>query len=169
MTVIVDSSASEEVIIRPIHPTDGPALRRFHDGLSERTVYLRFFVVHPHLTDAQVDHFTIVDHASREALVVQSGEDIVRSRGAVPATIAILDGRVRIGLDGDALNQVAHRDDITKVSTRDLATLVAQGGSGATTVAATSHLAHAVGIPIFATGGLGGVHRHARESWDEPI
>jgi pseudouridine-5'-phosphate glycosidase len=85
----------------------------------------------------------------------------------VPATIAILDGRVRIGLDRVALEQVAHRDDITKVSTRDLATLVAQGGSGATTVAATSQLAHAVGIPVFATGGLGGVHRHARESWDE--
>ncbi len=77
MTVIIDSSGSEEVIIRPIHPTDGPALRRFHDGLSERTVYLRFFAVHPHLTDAEVDHFTIVDHASREALVAQSGEDLV--------------------------------------------------------------------------------------------
>lgn len=66
-----------DVRIRPIEPGDGPALRRFHDGLSERTVYLRFFAVHPHLTDAEVDHFTVVDHALREALVALDGEDIV--------------------------------------------------------------------------------------------
>lgn len=113
---------------------------------------------------------TIISHGlprPENLRVASEVEDTVRSCGAVPATIAILDGRVRIGLDQVALEQVAHRDDITKVSTRDLATLVAQGGSGATTVAATSQLAHAVGIPVFATGGLGGVHRHARESWDE--
>lgn len=113
---------------------------------------------------------TIISHGlprPENLRVASEVEDIVRSRGAVPATIAILDGRVRIGLDEAALDQVAHRDDITKVSTRDLASVVARGGSGATTVAATSHLAHAVGIPVFATGGLGGVHRHARESWDE--
>lgn len=67
----------DEVVIRPIQRADGPALRRFHDGLSERTVYLRFFAVHPHLTDEEVDHFTVVDHASREALVVERGDDIV--------------------------------------------------------------------------------------------
>jgi pseudouridine-5'-phosphate glycosidase len=113
---------------------------------------------------------TIISHGlprPENLRVASEVEETVRSCGAVPATIAILDGRVRIGLDQVALEQVAHRDDITKVSTRDLATLVAQGGSGATTVAATSQLAHAVGIPVFATGGLGGVHRHARESWDE--
>lgn len=113
---------------------------------------------------------TIISHGlprPENLRVASEVEDIVRSRGAVPATIAILDGRVRIGLDEGALDQVAHRDDITKVSTRDLASVVAQGGSGATTVAATSHLAHAVGIPVFATGGLGGVHRQARETWDE--
>lgn len=113
---------------------------------------------------------TIISHGlprPANVRVAAEVEAVVRSRGAVPATIAVLDGRVRIGLDEQALDQVAHRDDITKVSTRDLATLVAQGGSGATTVAATSHLAHAVGIAVFATGGLGGVHREARESWDE--
>jgi pseudouridine-5'-phosphate glycosidase len=113
---------------------------------------------------------TIISHGlprPENLRVASEVEDIVRSRGAVPATIAILDGRVRIGLDEGALDQVAHRDDITKVSTRDLASVVARNGSGATTVAATSHLAHAVGIAVFATGGLGGVHRHARESWDE--
>lgn len=113
---------------------------------------------------------TIISHGlprPENLRVAAEVEDIVRSRGATPATIAILDGRVRIGLDESALDQVAHRDDIVKVSTRDLATLTALGGSGATTVAATSHLAQRAGIRVFATGGLGGVHREARDSWDE--
>ena len=113
---------------------------------------------------------TIISHGlprPENLRVATEVEDIVRSRGAVPATIAILDGRVHIGLDGDALDQVANRDDIVKVSVRDIATLISRGGSGATTVAATSHLAHLAGIRVFATGGLGGVHREARDSWDE--
>jgi len=113
---------------------------------------------------------TIISHGlprPENLRVATEVEDIVRSRGAVPATIAVLDGRVRIGVDDVALDHIAHRDDITKVSTRDLATLIARGGSGATTVAATSHLAHRAGISVFATGGLGGVHRQARDSWDE--
>ncbi len=91
----------------------------------------------------------------------------VRAHGAVPATIAVVEGRACIGLDDEALEQVATSDDVVKVSTRDLATLVARGGHGATTVAATSHLAVRAGITVFATGGIGGVHREARESWDE--
>lgn len=113
---------------------------------------------------------TIISHGlprPENLRVAAAVEDIVRSRGAVPATIAILDGVVRIGLDEEALTQVATRDDIVKVSVRDLASLVAGGGSGATTVAATSHLAARAGIHVFATGGLGGVHRQARETWDE--
>lgn len=113
---------------------------------------------------------TIISHGlprPENLRVATEVEDIVRSRGAVPATIAILDGRVHIGLDEDALDQVANRDDVIKVSVRDIATLVARGGSGATTVAATSHLACLAGITVFATGGLGGVHRQARDSWDE--
>lgn len=113
---------------------------------------------------------TIISHGlprPENLRVATEVEDIVRSRGAVPATIAIIEGKVRIGLDADALDQVANRDDIIKVSTRDLGTLVARGGSGATTVAATSHLANRVGIEVFATGGLGGVHREARNTWDE--
>ena len=94
-------------------------------------------------------------------------EEIVRSRGAVPATIAILDGRVHIGLDERLLEQVANRDDVVKVSVRDVATVMARRGNGATTVAATSHIARLAGIRVFATGGLGGVHREARDSWDE--
>ena len=113
---------------------------------------------------------TIISHGlprPENLRVAAAVEDIVRSRGAVPATIAILDGVVRIGLDEAGLTAVATRDDIAKVSVRDLATLVAGGGSGATTVAATSHLAMRAGIGVFATGGLGGVHREARASWDE--
>jgi len=94
-------------------------------------------------------------------------EGIVRSRGAVPATIAMLEGRVHIGLKEADLEQIATRDDVVKTSIRDLATVSARKGFAATTVAATSHLANVVGIEVFATGGLGGVHRHARESWDE--
>ena len=113
---------------------------------------------------------TIISHGlprPENLRVAAEVEDIVRSRGAVPATIAILDGRVHVGLDERALEQVANRDDVVKVSVRDIATLISRGGSGATTVAATSHLAALVGIRVFATGGLGGVHREARDSWDE--
>jgi pseudouridine-5'-phosphate glycosidase len=94
-------------------------------------------------------------------------EQAVRSAGAVPATIAVVDGVARVGLDDDALIRVATADGVVKVSTRDLATLVARKGTGATTVAATSHLAARAGITVFATGGLGGVHREARATWDE--
>jgi pseudouridine-5'-phosphate glycosidase len=94
-------------------------------------------------------------------------EEAVRSAGAVPATIAVVEGRACVGLDDDALSAIATSDDVVKVSTRDLATLAARKGTGATTVAATSHLAARAGIRIFATGGLGGVHRDARSTWDE--
>ena len=94
-------------------------------------------------------------------------EAAVRSAGAVPATIALVAGEVRVGLDDPALEAVAGRDDVVKCGVRDLAPVAARGGFGATTVAATSRLAVAAGIGTFATGGLGGVHRGARESWDE--
>jgi pseudouridine-5'-phosphate glycosidase len=94
-------------------------------------------------------------------------EQAVREGGAVPATIAVVAGSPCIGLDDTALTRIATGDDVVKVSTRDLATLVARGGTGATTVAATSHLAARAGIAVFATGGLGGVHRDARSTWDE--
>ncbi len=94
-------------------------------------------------------------------------EDAVRAGGAVPATVAVIDGVARIGLDDAALERVASGDDVVKVSVRDLATVVARGGVGATTVASTAHLAAQAGIRVFATGGLGGVHRGATETWDE--
>jgi len=94
-------------------------------------------------------------------------EQAVRDAGAVPATVAVVAGRPTIGLDDAALREIASSDDVVKVSVRDLATIVARGGSGATTVASTAHLAARAGIALFATGGLGGVHRQARDSWDE--
>jgi pseudouridine-5'-phosphate glycosidase len=94
-------------------------------------------------------------------------QGVIRAGGAVPATIAVLDGQVRIGLDDAALERVAADPDAAKVGVRDLGVVVARGGIGATTVASTSYLAARAGIRLFATGGLGGVHRAARETWDE--
>ena len=99
--------------------------------------------------------------------VAREVEEIVRQHGATPATIAILDGIVHIGLTDEQLVAIANRDDISKASSRDLAVLVASQKSAATTVAATAHLAAQAGIKVFATGGLGGVHRGADESFDE--
>ena len=99
--------------------------------------------------------------------VAREVEAIVREHGATPATIAILDGVVHIGLTDEQLIAIANRDDISKASSRDLAVLVASKKSAATTVAATAHLAAMAGIKVFATGGLGGVHRGAIESFDE--
>ena len=99
--------------------------------------------------------------------VAREVEAIVREHGATPATIAILDGVVHIGLTDDQLVAIANRDDISKASSRDLAVLIASKKSAATTVAATAHLAAQAGIKVFATGGLGGVHRGANESFDE--
>jgi pseudouridine-5'-phosphate glycosidase len=99
--------------------------------------------------------------------VAREVEAIVREHGATPATIAILDGVVHIGLTDEQLVAIANHDDISKASSRDLAVLVASKKSAATTVAATAHLAAMAGIKVFATGGLGGVHRGANESFDE--
>lgn len=99
--------------------------------------------------------------------VAREVEAIVREHGATPATIAILDGVIHIGLTDEQLVAIANRDDISKASSRDLAVLVASKKSAATTVAATAHLAALAGIKVFATGGLGGVHRGANESFDE--
>jgi pseudouridylate synthase len=99
--------------------------------------------------------------------IAQEIEQAVRDNGAVPATVAIVDGQARIGLDADALHAIAGRDDVVKVSPRDLAVVAARGGYGATTVASTAHLAARAGIAVFATGGLGGVHRGASTTYDE--
>lgn len=94
-------------------------------------------------------------------------EQIVTETGATPATIAIIDGEIHIGLEPDQLKQIANDENILKASIRDLAIISTQKKSAATTVAATSHIANLAGISLFATGGLGGVHREAWQSWDE--
>lgn len=93
-------------------------------------------------------------------------EDIIRHQGAVPATIAILHGTPRIGLTADDLELLASDDHVAKVSIRDLPYIIARGEHGATTVAATMRLAALAGIRVFVTGGLGGVHRGAPQTFD---
>ena len=133
--------------------------------------------VHPEVADA-LDagrpvvalESTIISHGlprPDNLRVAREIEDAVRSVGAVPATVAVVSGVPCVGLDDEALRTVAEDDEVVKVSVRDLAVVVARGGHGATTVAATSHLAVLAGIQVFATGGLGGVHRGARDTWDE--
>lgn len=86
-------------------------------------------------------------------------EQIIREKGAIPATIALLDGAVRIGLDDAGLERLATAPDVAKVSLRDIAPTLARRQPGATTVASTMWAAHRAGIRVFATGGIGGVHR----------
>ncbi len=93
-------------------------------------------------------------------------ETILRDAGVTPATIAILDGVPRIGLDAEGVRRIAE-EDLVKASVRDIPIIAATGTSAATTVAATSHLASLAGVRVFATGGLGGVHRGASDSFDE--
>ena len=112
---------------------------------------------------------TIISHGMpypRNVEMATEVEDIVRANGAVPATIAVLGGRPRIGLSPDDLELLASHPDVTKVSVRDLPYVVARGAHGATTVAATMRLAAMAGITVFVTGGLGGVHRGAPQTFD---
>jgi pseudouridine-5'-phosphate glycosidase len=112
---------------------------------------------------------TIISHGlprPRNLEAAQEFESILRDGGVTPATIAVLDGVPRIGLDAEGLRRVAD-EDLAKASVRDLPIIQARGASAATTVAATSNLAALAGIRVFATGGLGGVHRGANDSFDE--
>jgi pseudouridine-5'-phosphate glycosidase len=103
----------------------------------------------------------------RNLEVARQVEAAVRDGGAQPATIAVVEGRARVGLDDETLSGLASREDAAKCGIRDLAPAAARGAWGGTTVAATAHLAARAGIRVFATGGLGGVHRGARDTWDE--
>ena len=113
---------------------------------------------------------TIISHGlprPENIRVAREIESIVAANGATPATMAILDGEIYVGLTNDQLESIANRDDVVKASVRDLPVVLARSGTATTTVAATSIIAQRVGIEVFATGGLGGVHRQARETWDE--
>jgi len=112
---------------------------------------------------------TIISHGlprPRNLEVAQRLEAVVREAGAVPATIAVLDGRIRVGLTEEDLVLLAESEAMAKISRRDLAAVLARGGDGATTVSATMIAAHLAGIGVFATGGIGGVHRGAERSFD---
>jgi pseudouridine-5'-phosphate glycosidase len=98
--------------------------------------------------------------------VARESERLVREEGAVPATVGVVGGTPKVGLDEAELELMATAPGVEKLSTRDLPVAAAKGLHGATTVASTAHLAALAGIRLFATGGLGGVHRGARESWD---
>ncbi|WP_188943708.1 pseudouridine-5'-phosphate glycosidase [Nakamurella endophytica] len=132
--------------------------------------------LHPEVEQAVADHRPVV---ALESTILAHGlprgdnrtaadrfEAAVRRGGAVPATIAVLDGAVRVGLTPDQLDRLCAGDDVAKLSVRDLAPALALGRDGATTVASTAALAHRAGIAVFATGGLGGVHRGAAETFD---
>ncbi len=112
---------------------------------------------------------TIITHGMPFPQNVQSAlrvEAEVRNHGATPATIAIMAGRIHIGLTGDQLDQLGQTRNVAKLSRADLAACLATGGTGATTVAATMICAHLAGISVFGTGGIGGVHRGAETSFD---
>ncbi len=112
---------------------------------------------------------TIISHGMPYPQNVQMAtevEQIIRDGGAVPATIAVLAGQPRIGLGPDDLELLASSGDVIKTSVRDLPYVIARGGHGATTVAATMRLASLAGVRVFVTGGLGGVHRGAQQTFD---
>ncbi len=112
---------------------------------------------------------TIITHGMPYPQNVETAalvEAEVRAHGAVPATIAVMGGRIHIGLTDDDLASLGQAKDVAKLSRADLAACIATGGTGATTVAATMIGAHLAGIAVFATGGIGGVHRGAETSFD---
>jgi len=112
---------------------------------------------------------TIISHGMpfpQNVEMARGVEDVVRAHGAVPATIAVLGGRLKVGLTLDELHLLATDKGVEKISTRDLPVTVALGKHGATTVASTMRVAALAGIRVFATGGTGGVHRGAERSMD---
>ncbi|MCS0629696.1 pseudouridine-5'-phosphate glycosidase [Telluria mixta] len=112
---------------------------------------------------------TIISHGMPYPQNVQTArevEQVIRDAGAIPATIALIDGRICVGLSDDQLEQLGNAQDALKVSRRDLAYVLAEKKLGATTVAATMICAALAGIEVFVTGGIGGVHRGAETSFD---
>lgn len=112
---------------------------------------------------------TILSHGMPWPQNLQFGHDVerlIREEGAVPATIAILDGQLKVGLTDAELGRMCRADDVGKVSRRDVPVYLAAGKAGATTVATTMLIAEMAGIPVFATGGIGGVHRGAETTMD---
>ncbi|MCB1330865.1 MAG: pseudouridine-5'-phosphate glycosidase, partial [Maritimibacter sp.] len=112
---------------------------------------------------------TIITHGMpfpQNVETARAVEETVRAEGAVPATIAVLGGRLHVGLTAEELDGLGQAQGVAKLSRADFAACLATGGTGATTVAATMIAAHLAGIDVFATGGIGGVHRGAETSFD---
>jgi pseudouridylate synthase len=112
---------------------------------------------------------TIISHGMpypENVKMAKNVEDIIRQKGAIPATIAILNGIIKVGLSADEIEMLASAKNVYKVGKRDIAYVVSQGKTGATTVSGTSLVAQMAGIKVFATGGIGGVHRGAQETFD---
>lgn len=112
---------------------------------------------------------TIITHGMpwpQNLEVARQVESDIRAAGATPATIAVLEGQLHVGLDSAQLERLAQAENVAKLSRADLAVCMARGGTGATTVAATMIAAHLAEISVFATGGIGGVHKGAEESFD---
>jgi pseudouridine-5'-phosphate glycosidase len=112
---------------------------------------------------------TIITHGMPYPQNMRFAEDVeqdVRDAGATPATIAVIDGTLHVGLEPDQLSHLAQVQGVAKLSRADMAVCIATGGTGATTVAATMIAAHLAGIAVFATGGIGGVHKGAENSFD---
>jgi len=140
-------------------------------------MYPTLIDLHPDVASALADQrpvvaleSTIISHGMpwpQNAETALAVEAEVREHGAVPATIAVIDGRLKAGLTSDQIERLGRSGaEVAKVSRRDMALLVARGGTGATTVAATMIVAALAGIRVFATGGIGGVHRGAETSFD---
>ncbi len=113
---------------------------------------------------------TIISHGfprPQNLAAARRFEGVLTDAGVTPATVAVVDGVPRVGLDDAALTRIAEDPAVVKVSGRDLGIAVVRGATGATTVAATALLAHRAGVRVFSTGGLGGVHRGAWETYDE--
>lgn len=135
-----------------------------------------FIVISPEVQEALDNNLpvvalesTIISHGMpcpQNAITAKSVEDVVRQNGAIPATIAIKEGKCYVGLSSDAIDYFAQTKNVWKVSLRDMPYVLSQKLPGATTVAATMRIAAMAGIKIFATGGIGGVHRGATETMD---
>lgn len=113
---------------------------------------------------------TIITHGlpqPRNVSAARDAETLLRDAGVTPATVGVIDGRPTVGLSADEIERLGAADDVHKIGTRDLPVAMAQGWSGGTTVSATALLAHRAGVGVFATGGLGGVHRGAASTFDE--
>ncbi len=139
-------------------------------------MFAKYLDIHPEIIEAIKNQkpvvaleSTIISHGMpfpQNVETAKKTEQIIRENGAIPATIAVIEGRIKVGLTDEQLQAVGNSKDILKMSRRDFAFVLAKKINGATTVAATMLIAEMAGIKIFVTGGIGGVHRDAQETFD---